>query len=103
MNSEFDDVEIVRGAGRIELSVKVVPGASRTRLAGAWGTALKVTVAAPPEGGRANAAVVELLASVFGVKKADVAILSGHSQPLKRVGVSGVTAAQAQRCIQQAG
>ena len=48
--------------------MKVVPGASRTRLAGQLGDALKVAVAAPPEAGKANAALIELLAQVFAVE-----------------------------------
>ncbi len=75
--------------------MKVVPGASRTKVAGAWGRALKVAVSAPAEGGRANAAVVKLLATVFGVKKAGVTIVAGHTQPVKRVALSGVTVTQA--------
>jgi hypothetical protein len=101
MGHDYHDVEITPGPGRIVLTLKVVPGASRTKVAGAWGTALKVTVAAPPEAGQANAAVIELLASVFGVRRSDVAIVSGHTQPLKRVAVSGVTAAQAQHRLRQ--
>lgn len=44
----------------------VVPGASRTEVAGVHGDALKVRVAAPPEGGRANDAVVGLLSELCG-------------------------------------
>ena len=51
---------------------KSFPALSRTGIVGTWGTALKVAVAAPPEGGKANAAVIKLLAAVFGVRKADV-------------------------------
>lgn len=79
--------------GGVELAVKVVPGASRTEVKGLWGTALRVAVAAPPEGGKANAAVVKLLAGTLGVKKGAVTIVSGHGQPLKRVAVAGLCAA----------
>ena len=89
------DVEIRATPGGIELPLKVVPGASRTRVAGVLGTALKVAVAAPPEGGKANAAVIRLLAEVLGVSKSDIEIVSGHGQPLKRVAVRGLTAAEA--------
>jgi len=85
-------LEIVEGAGGVELPVKVVPGASREEVAGMWGTALKIAVTAPPEGGKANAAVKKLLATVLGVKKGDVSILRGQSQPLKRIRVAGLTA-----------
>lgn len=44
------------------LTVKVVPGSSRDQIVGWLGDALKVKVTAPPEKGRANAAVVAILA-----------------------------------------
>lgn len=69
--------------------MKVVPGASRDRIAGVWNGALRVSVAAPPEGGKANAAVVKLLAAALGLRRGDVEIVSGHSQPLKRVRLAG--------------
>jgi uncharacterized protein (TIGR00251 family) len=91
MASDLSAVEIVATQSGIELTVKVVPGASQTRVAGAWGSALKVAAAAPPEGGKANAAVLKLLADVFGVRRADVSLASGHSRPVKRIVVAGLT------------
>ncbi len=95
MASDVSAIEIVGHRGGIELTVKVVPGASRTKVVGVWGSALKIAIAAPPEGGKANAAVTKLLAAVFGVRKADVSILSGHTTPLKRIGLAGITVAAA--------
>ncbi len=97
MAAEATGLQIVDRPGGIELLVKVVPGASRTRIAGQLGNALKVAVAAPPEGGQANRALVALLAELLGVRKADVQIISGHSQPLKRVAIAGVSAATARQ------
>jgi uncharacterized protein (TIGR00251 family) len=48
--------------------VKAVPGASRDEIAGVLGGRLKVRVAAPPEGGKANRAIAMLLARAIGVK-----------------------------------
>jgi len=70
--------------------VKVVPGASRDRLAGVHGDALKIQVAAPPERGKANAAVEALLAFLLGVPIRSVEVVRGHSSPRKIVRVSGV-------------
>lgn len=67
------------------LPVKVVPGASRSRIAGRYGDGIKVQVAAAPERGKANEAVIELLSEAFGVKRNQVAIVSGHTQPRKIV------------------
>ena len=85
---------ITEHAGAVEFAVKAVPGASRDALGGLWGDAVKVRVAAPPEGGRANAAIIALLAGVLGVKVAAISIVSGQTNPVKRVRVVGVTARQ---------
>ncbi len=74
----------------VEVTVKVVPNASRDRIVGPLGDALKIQVAAPPERGRANAAVERLLAEALGVSKKDVSIARGMSNPRKVVFVSGV-------------
>jgi uncharacterized protein len=97
MVPEFAHVEFTDRAGGVEFSVRVVPGASRTKVVGEWGSALKVAVSAPPERGKANDAVIKLIASVLSVKRADVQIISGHGQPLKRLVVSGITAAVARQ------
>jgi uncharacterized protein len=74
----------------ILLSVKVVPGSSRDRVAGRYGDGIKVQVSAPPEKGKANDAVARVLAEFFGVKPADVALVSGHGNPRKQFRISGV-------------
>lgn len=75
--------------GGIELSIKVIPGASRSEVAGVLGNRLKVRVAAPAEGGRANRAVVRLLKEWLGA--AEVEIISGHSRASKTVRARGVS------------
>ena len=49
------------------LKAKVVPGSSRNRIVGWLGDALKINVTAPPEKGKANEAVVELLSMKLGI------------------------------------
>ena len=49
-----------------EIRVKAVPGSSRSRIAGVLGDRLKIQVAAPPEDGKANKAVAEVLAQWLG-------------------------------------
>jgi uncharacterized protein (TIGR00251 family) len=71
----------------MELDVKVVPGASRTEIVGPLGNRLKVRVAAPPEDGKANLALVELLREWLGTR--DVEIVAGFSNAEKTVRVSG--------------
>lgn len=77
------------------LQVKVVPGASRSEIVGRLGEALKVRVAAPPEGGKANREVLALLAERLGSPAADVVLVSGASSPSKIVELRCLTAEQA--------
>lgn len=67
--------------------VHVVPGASRCEIKGRYGDAIKVRVAAPAEGGRANRAVVELLSTATGGR---AAIVSGSTGRTKLVVIRGV-------------
>jgi len=76
------------------LVVKVVPGASRDAIAGRLGDALKIRVAAAPERGKANQAVIQLLADALGLKPAQITVLSGHTQPRKTLQISGLDQAQ---------
>jgi uncharacterized protein (TIGR00251 family) len=80
--------------GGVQFAVKVVPGSSRDRIAGLWGASLKLAVAAPPERGRANAAVCELLAAALGVAARSVTVVAGSASPRKQVFVHGVSADQ---------
>ena len=75
------------------LSIKVVPGASRDRVVGRYGDAIKVQVSAPPEGGKANQAVVEVIAAALGIRVNQVRIAKGHSQSRKIVQIEGLAQA----------
>ena len=77
------------------LKVKAVPGASRSEIVGRLGEALKVRVAAPPEGGKANREILELLAEKLGLPATGVSLVSGAASPAKVVALRGVTAEQA--------
>jgi uncharacterized protein len=74
------------------IAVKVVPGASRSEIVGWQEDTLRVRIAAPPERGKANAALIELLAQTLGVSKRSVSVISGHTQSRKRVEIIGVSA-----------
>lgn len=80
-------IRIDRVSNGVEFDVKVTPNSSRSRLVGVWNLALRVTVAAPPEGGKANREVERLLAETLAVKRAAVAIVRGQTSSLKRVRV----------------
>jgi len=72
------------------LQVKVVPGASRDRVAGRYGEGLKVQVTAEPEKGKANEAEVQVLAAALSLRPSQVAIVSGHGSPRKTGRIEGM-------------
>ena len=74
----------------VVLRVHVQPGAGRTAVVGRHGQSLKLRVAAPPEGGRANDAVRDLLAETFGLAAGAVELTSGASSRMKRFRLTGV-------------
>ena len=75
----------------VTLSVRVIPRAKRSEVVGAGGDSLKVYVMAPPEGGRANDALVAVLAKWLDVKRHQIEILAGASGRNKLVRVAGLS------------
>ncbi len=73
------------------LTVKVVPGASRDQIAGWLEETLKVRVSAPPEKGKANAAVEKLVAKALGLSRDAVRVVSGATSPRKTLSISGLS------------
>ncbi|HEY8750712.1 MAG TPA: DUF167 domain-containing protein [Tepidisphaeraceae bacterium] len=86
------------------LSIKVVPGAKKNRIVGKYGDAIKLQVSAPPEGGKANEAVIALLAEALGIGPRQISITRGHTQPRKTVEIDGLDQATAEaRLLSNAG
>jgi uncharacterized protein len=80
------------------IPVRVQPGARKDALVdrlatGEW----KLAVSAPPEGGRANEAVVELVAGLLDVKRRQVEVARGASSRSKTIEVTGLEAGEAER------
>ncbi len=84
------------------LRLRVAPGAARARVVGRHGDAWKVRVAAPPEGGRANDAVVRLLADTLALPREAVTLVSGHGTRDKIVELVGVGPEQIERRLSSA-
>jgi uncharacterized protein len=72
------------------IAVTVSPGAKRTELVGRHGDGWRARVAAPPEGGRANAALAVLLADALGVPRDQVEVVAGHTSRRKLVEIEGL-------------
>lgn len=66
------------------LPVRAQPNARRVGVQGTRNGALKVAVAAPPEDGRANDALVEVLRETLGLKRSQVELLTGQTSRDKR-------------------
>jgi uncharacterized protein (TIGR00251 family) len=92
-------LDLTTEGNAVLLPVKVVPGASRTRYMGDWSGRAKIAVAAPPEKGKANQAVVALLADLLGVRKRDVVVVAGHASALKTIRIDRVTVAAVQTAL----
>lgn len=75
------------GGSGLRVTVRVQPGAARTRVGGRWGDGeppvLMVKVTAPPVDGKANDAVRVALAEAFGVRASAVTLVQGASARVK--------------------
>ncbi len=73
------------GGRNVRLRLRVSAGASRRRILGVHGGALKISVTTPPERGRANKDVLALVAETFGLAASDISIVAGETSPDKVV------------------
>jgi uncharacterized protein len=89
-------------AGRsTRLRLRVSPGARSNAIVGRHGEGWKVRVTAAPEDGKANEAVLRLLAERVGVPRVNLKLVSGPSSRDKIVELTGVDAAEAERRLGQ--
>jgi len=99
---ECDKLGIRDVPGGAIIAVKVVPGASRDKVCGVLGDALKIATSAPPEKGKANAAVARILAIAIGVDKRAVELVSGPTNPRKEFRVTGLNAEAIRSLLEKA-
>jgi uncharacterized protein len=85
------------------LTLRVSPGARTSAVVGRHGDAWKVRVAAQPERGRANEAVVALLAATLGVPARTISVVSGHGARDKLVELTGIAPEETERRLAAAG
>ncbi|MGC4054342.1 MAG: DUF167 domain-containing protein [Paludibaculum sp.] len=75
--------------GRLALQIRVIPKSPRTQWAGELGDgSLKVKLAAVPEKGKANEELIRFLAAEFGVRRQQVEIVAGATNPHKQVRIT---------------
>lgn len=77
----------------LRLIVRVTPGAAKNEISGIWqgedDTRLGVKVTAPPDKGKANAAIIKLLSKALGLPKSSISIIAGETSRLKTLAISG--------------
>jgi uncharacterized protein (TIGR00251 family) len=74
----------------IRLRLRVSPGASRSEVVGRHGDAWKVRIGAPPEGGKANDALVDLIATTLEIPRSSVELVAGRGSRDKTILVHGL-------------
>ncbi len=84
------------------VQLRVSPGARHACVVGRHGDAWKIRVAPAPEHGKANDAVVALLAATLALPRAGIAIVSGHSSRDKTVALEGIDPEQTERLLAEA-
>jgi uncharacterized protein (TIGR00251 family) len=85
-------IAIANHAEGCTLAVRAQPGARKTGVLGEHNGALKIAVTAPPEDGRANEAILEVLHDYLGLKRSQIELLQGRTQRNKVFLIRGVTA-----------
>ena len=92
-------IEILPTITGVKFKVHAKPRASRDAIGGEHNGALEVAVTAPPAEGKANAAIIKLLAKALGVSKSSVEIISGQSSREKGIAVDGVSVTDARKAL----
>lgn len=87
-------MDVKPGGHGAAITVKVTPRSKRTAVLGTLADgSIKIAVAAPPEDGKANAALVRFLAETLSVRESQIEIVAGHGSPRKLIAISGITPA----------
>jgi uncharacterized protein len=82
------------------IKVKVIPRSSRTEILGKENDIYRMKLTDPPVEGRANKAVIELLAEKLGVPRREIEIVSGKTGRLKTIRIRGLTAAEIAQALE---
>jgi uncharacterized protein len=90
-------IAVTEHAEGLILPVRAQPGARRNGVQGEQAGALKVAVTPPPQDGRANAALAEVLRAALGLKRSQVELVSGLTSRDKRFLVRGLARAELER------
>ena len=76
----------------IVFTAKVIPGSSSpAKISGMLDGMLKIKITAAPEKGKANQSLIKFLADLLDIKKNSIQIISGHTNPIKQILISGIS------------
>lgn len=89
-----DSTPLSNCPGGLRLAVRLQPGASRAQVDGLatlddGAVVLKARVSEAPEGGKANAALLKLLAKTWGLPKSSLSLVAGHKDRRKVLAIAG--------------
>lgn len=83
----------------VVLPVRAQPGAKKNAVTGSHAGQLKVSVTQAPEKGKANAAIIGVLADVLALKRSQISLIAGETSSQKKFLVIGITLEELQeRC-----
>jgi uncharacterized protein (TIGR00251 family) len=88
---------LTKSAAGITFAVKIHPRAKKNAITGTVGDALKLSLTAPPVGGKANAACIDFFAKLLKVSRSSVTIAAGHASRNKLIRVLGLSAEEVRK------
>jgi uncharacterized protein len=89
--SEFAMISLHETPAGVTFTLKIHPRAKKNAITGVVGDALKLSLTAPPSGGRANQACIEFLSELLHVPRSCITIASGHTSRRKGIRLTGVS------------
>jgi uncharacterized protein (TIGR00251 family) len=84
-------VQIREKGNAVCFTIRVIPRASRSELAGFQNEALKLRITSPPVDGKANDECIRVISDFLRIKKGQVTIVGGHASRTKTIAVEGLT------------
>jgi uncharacterized protein (TIGR00251 family) len=84
-------IELGPHPGGVTIPVRAHAGARKNEILGERGSALRIAVTAPPEKGKANRAIVELLSESLGIAKSAIKLIAGEASNQKRFLIVGAS------------
>jgi uncharacterized protein (TIGR00251 family) len=95
-------INLEETAHGVIVPVRVKASARRNAVAGEHDGALRIDVTTAPEKGKANHAVIDVLAEAIGVSKSSIELIGGATSPQKRFVVAGMSINDLERRLRQA-